>query len=129
MFGRREFLRRAGAFIGAMFAAPMIVRAAKPEPEFEFKPGTLQLIPIDKIIVDDSINFRQSDPSHLKLLKDSIMADGLVNPLTVSSSGVLIDGFARFEVIKALGQKKVLCYVCENRIVRHSVLNYTSHSR
>ena len=119
MFGRREFLRRAGTAVVALLSCK-IVRAEKPEPDFQFKPGTLQLVPLDKIIIDHEHDMHRMPNFMLREIVDSILREGLIHPLTVDDRGVLVDGFGRYQGAEILGVKKVLCYVCEKRVYRRT---------
>lgn len=48
-------------------------------------------------------------PNRMRKLRQSIIADGIKEPLIIEKGNLIIDGMIRFEIAKSLGHTRVPC--------------------
>lgn len=75
--------------------------------------STIKNIKINEIIVDE--NIKENVPNE-NALKVSIQECGLMNPLVITESKHLVDGFFRLRICKDLGFKEVPCRIIPDEI-------------
>ena len=73
-------------------------------------------IPISTIKINPGR--RETDPTHIDELSQSIADVGLLNPITVDSSHTLIAGLHRLEAAKLLDWTEIECTVCSIDSIR-----------
>ena len=92
----------------------------------------IQLIEVSKIKPDKNQPRKTIDPSRVEEMAQSIITEGLINPIEVDEKFVIVTGEMRFWACKKAGLKKVHCKIIkispENRFRRQVIENVHHNS-